>query len=344
MITGNNDYMPLPVLTDKGIKDIREIDFTHQLIEYRTGNRISIKGFRRTEPNKIWRMKYSDGRCQNIIHSSKMFDGSKIVKFSDFKDTPNRKNIEVYPIQYRTTLPLYPDPYVAGMFIAYGDYEDELLNLPLSVTQGNNLLAHKYDLNYAEKLGKNKVYFSWNYKPDDVCITWKEFFKDYNFFAKDRNLDDPLIPKEYEFSSLRDRRKFMSGIFDIGYDLREFKYGLGIMSKHEYRLKEIQRVLWSLGVNSIIYYDFNRYMRVNDKEYKLEVIGAHKQSNTFFYDIYHLRGNIQHQKEIVWKEPALPLYIVSTEYVGTGWMIEPILSDPHKIYLDANYLPRVSCK
>lgn len=346
-MNGLNRYVPIAVHTQRGILDTSELTPGDELIEYGSGRRLKVMGIEKVGPTAVWELTYSDGRMQyfNIIRN--IFTGDMIISLIQALkgNATFFRDVKIYPVELLhkpAKESLNPDPYIAGALIMYGNYNDEFINLPLDRTSADQLFAHKYNLDHAAKLGDNTVYFRYNGTPDDMCIKWSEFFPNHDFFAKSRKMHVPLIPPEYEYGTLDERRRFISGVFDVGYTPEVFPDSLGIISRHEFRLRELQRMLWGMGVNSKIVYDPYIHFNFKHHYFKLQVVGDFERSTKFFYDINHIRRMIMGEKRIIWKAPEFTLKVTDARNYCVGYTYEPILSEPNLLYLDKNYLPRVS--
>ena len=287
--------------------------------------------------------------------------------------------ISQYIINYnqkKIVAPLYPDPYIAGALLIYGDENDQCLNLPSDSLAVNNLFAHKYQLNYGGIVSPDgKVYFRYNGKSVDDLITWKEFFSQYVFAGSPENLENPpIVPLEYARASIADRLKFIRGVFDVGYMKRLFPNSCGIAHTSKAKLVEVQKVLWSLGILSIITYDdvtpcllqldkistplepldpYTGNLRVSiefkiptsykGKDYRLYVLGKTSRYPGYFYNI----DSIENMIENVYKNQKylkFQFQIKSVELFTTTSVTDVILAKPYLAYLTDNFLPKISVK
>jgi len=112
-------------------------------------------------------------------------------------------------------------------------------------------------------------------------------------------------------------------------------------------LKIVQRVLWSLGISSLIDYD-DFIDPFHNNKYKLEVIGEKKGYPGFSYIV----DNIEHlfyQDNVYRSEEEFRLMIrpcTNSNILGfsfsKGLMGNLILEKEQAVYLGANFIPRVS--
>lgn len=348
-MNGLNNHISTIVHTQRGDIPIEKINIGDVVYEYKSQKQLKVQGYAKSKVEQIYCIEYNDGRKTYVTLSDLIFTGKNIVKV---KDKIIDKNIICYPIEQTPVIfsnnkvndVLFPDPYIAGVLITYGDYDDKYINLPLDRISANQLFAHKYNLDYAGKLGKNKVYFRWNdipTEPNIEAITWKEFFPRYDFYATSKNIIDDMIPIEYSQSSIQNRIQFIRGVFDIGYDLVMFPDSISIAHKHEFRLKEVQKILWSLGILSKVTYDPN-LPSANERLYRLDVIGEYSRYPSLFYDINFIERVLENHYRIIYHDSTFQLNIESIYEFTNGYMTNLILDKQNAIYLVDNYLPKVS--
>lgn len=325
-----NLNIPSLLQTTRGIIPIDNIHIGDVVYEYKTGNEFSIENIIDSKIENIYRIKYNDGR---ILYSRE----SELSSYKNINTTP-------HPMEYNKNKiinPLFPDPYIAGALLIYGDADDEYLNLPFDCDAVNNLFSHKYQLNYADRLSvTGKAYFRYNGNNGDDLITWKEFFpNNYTFFAKYKNDEHPLIPLEYQRSSIKDRIQFIRGVFDCGYKKNVFPYNCGIIHWNESNLLEVQKMLWSIGILSILSYNTNVPKKYEGRNYRLEIVGKYDGYPGFFYDIDTLERMIINDTH---EQNKFNLKIESIEWYTKTYMKNIVLSKPSIQYLIDNFLPRIS--
>lgn len=169
---GLNEYMHTNIITHKGIVSIANANIGDKVYEYNTGKMMEIRGIVKSKCTDILQVSFSDKRTDLRTHDELLPSGK--IKLSPLEFNPGKIKD-----------PLNPDPYISGALFIYGDYKSKYINLPLDMDEVNNEFAHKYNLDYASKLDENRVYFSFNHKPNDP-ITWSEFYPDYDFYAKSK--------------------------------------------------------------------------------------------------------------------------------------------------------------
>lgn len=341
---GKNEYIPTPIISSRGIIDISDLFPGDYVVEYKTGKKVRVLNTVKRELQDVYKVTYTDGRTMNILLSDRIFTGTKIMNLIATKKE-YFTNIKCYPVdlkflQYNSLRSLMPDPYITGALLMYGDYDKEYINLPIDLNGADEYLKDRYVLKLPDDAPldhKNLVNYFTQYRGNtDSRPTWKEFFPHYDFYLQNRRIDSPLFPREYVMSDIRTRVQFIMGVFDVGYNRKAFPDRITIQNKHEYRLKEFQKVLWSLGILSKVIYD-PEILDAHGREYKLEVLGLHGTYPGFFYELYALEQfllNDKHEK--------FQFKVDKIEKQSRGWTYNVLLERPDVIYLDADYLPRVS--
>lgn len=348
-----NGYFPRLIPTNRGNVEISQIvpgDFVYLYMDPKEMSKCNtklmseVKRVIQKDTCSVWRIEYSDGRTQFVDQLSNIYTGVGITSlYAAFADREKllapikQAQVDWYPGVVRS--PLMPDPYIAGALITHGDYDDEYINLPLDRDSADSFFGDKYQVDYAEKLGNNRIYVRWKNGPEEIPITWREFFPKQNFFAKTHQLTDKLIPDDYMYASTKDRIQYIRGAFDVGYDTDMFPDEVAIASRDEYRLRKIQYMLWSLGIVSGVTYDPN-LLAGRDRLYRLDVLSQIPDPG-FFYDINKIEHQILNEPRRYCKK-KFNLNIVRAEKVGIGYTHELILEDHEMIYLDDLLLPRVS--
>jgi len=350
MIYGNK-YHEIKVLTSKGIKSTNKLYPYDKLYDYLSDEYLIVKKVIPIKYDLICNVIYDDNRSQLIGYDDFTYIGNGYI--SQLNEDLNwiRNNIELKEFKFNDSYnPMIPDPYIAGILLVYGDQSNEYISLPSDIVNGNNVFAYKYKVDYANILENNKVYFA--YINDlDKRITWEEFFPNYIFYAKTHNKKDPIIPYEYQFASLNDRKQFIRGIFDVAYDKDYFQYNDTIIHEDENVLKEIQKILYSLKIPSRInytpYYKFpeDKYpsqMKYN-RNYTLEIIANKNNYPGFFYYVDYIKNMIyNNQNEIIPINKDYRYKIKEIKPIGPGVLDNIILDKKNAVYVTDSYLPRIS--
>ncbi len=336
-----SNFLNPRVLTTNGIKNVSDVLIADQLYEYRTGELLDIIQTKKVLRTNCYLITFHDGRSEWYLENDQIFLGDRIINVCELLKQSFPISIEMYPIDYKKIMtPLFPDPYIAGALLMYGDFDDLYINLPLNRDKVNDHLFHKYNLIFGDKLNKNRVYFKSDRNGKEDLITWKEFFPNYKMYPTSKDINDPIIPIEYQLASINDRWKFIRGVFDLGYDQINFPDTIGISNKHEFRLKEIQKILWSLGVLSKISYDPNQ----TEKEmlYRLDILGEKNIYPGFFSNIYSMEYQINTDDRFIRHQTKYILGIQNIKYMGKYSSYRLKLNKQKTLYLSENFLPRVS--
>lgn len=354
---GLNSRIPVQIQTRNGIIPIEKATVGDIVYEYKSGKELEIKQIIQSDIDDVYKIKYTDGRISCHMYSDLVFTGDIIT---DVKTLLNRDqyslkrnpehnsrsyvgNIVQYPMEYKYPIstPLFPDPYITGALLTYGEFNDPYINLPLDRRSADQLFAHKYHLNFADKLGNNKVYFRFDGNSGDQLITWNEFFPHYDIYATSRNSFSPMIPIEYTRASLNNRWQFIQGVFDIGYSIDMFPGSVGIAHINEIKLLEIQKMLLSIGVLSKISYDPNLPL-AQGRNYRLDIIGKYDGYPGFFYDINNIERALLNDTRLIKHDPDFKLQMSSIEWLTMGYIYNIVLDQPNMLYMTDNFLPRVS--
>jgi hypothetical protein len=235
----------------------------------------------------------------------------------------------------------------------YGNFDDPNLNIAVDMYESAPVLGYKYHLDY-HSISSNGTYFSKKTLPD-IPIKWSEFIPGIDRKKILEEKPHSLFPEIYEFGSEDTRWQLIRGIFDCGYKQNRSPDFVGIISKSEFRLREVQRILWSLGIMSNIYYDpknqEGEYLHANyprKMHYILEIIGDKDMYPGFFYDIFKIEKMILNNENIMrndirFKQKISKITPMEHGYnIRHGFMYNVRLNKPGAMYLMENYMPRVS--
>lgn len=309
------------IQTQHGIIPINYIEIGDKVYSYESGKELEVLGVSHRDED-IYEIEYNDGRISyNTGRELKYLD--KLVLYQRYIDYGKK-----------ITNPLYPDPYITGALLIYGDVNDPYLNLPSDCIEVNNLFAHKYQLTYGGTISaEGKSYFRYIGDGINKLITWEKFFENYTFSANQETYEDPpLIPLEYQRASITDRLKFIRGVFDVGYNKSIFVGNCGITHTSEEKLLEVQKILWSLGILSS--------MSDNDG-YQLHVLGKHSMYPGHFYDIDSIEDLIKNEYA-EHKYLKFKLQIKSVKFLTRIRTSDILLHKANMAYLQENFLPKIS--
>lgn len=351
-----NKIIPNIVYTQRGLVDIRNLVYGDTLYEYRTGKPHKVLSIKKSN-NRIIKVHYSDGREAIYSIDELLFTGNNIVDMYsalEIKEFPKIKLWGFDNSKYIDKPKLDPDPYTAGIFLTYGDYSMNEINLPLDLWK--NFLSDFYTCNIqASSIPKdNMVLFT--YLMSVSYLTWNQFFNnDRNLYNKvdawvlTKKITSPCIPNEYMFASINDRWKFIRGIFDFGYNKLISRDEISICHWSEERLTWIQRLLWSLGITSNI--EYNPFKSLESRPYVLTITGDYDCYPGMFYNVDYTRNQLQNDNSFYAKHNQLDMKIDKIiPIIGNKELIEidttnmcnVILDQPNVLYVSDNYLPRVS--
>lgn len=351
IMIGLNDYIPIHVQTTRGAVSIENILPGDIVYEYGTGKELRVTDVDPPRMDWIIEAVYNDGRTQIYRFGDSIYTGKGIKNVIDSIISEEYYPIGVHELELhnkKVSSPLYPDPYIAGALIIFGRYDSSYINLPLDRNAANQLFAHKYDLDFADKLEDNTTFYCWNGEDKSIPITWKEFFPNYDMYVTTKQIYSPLIPDEYTRASIINRKKFIRGVFDTGYSKDMFPDTVGIAHTCKERLEVVQNMLWSLGVLSKITYDPNLPLS-RGRIYRLDVIGDYDGYPGFFYDINAIRKTLDDDNKLIRKLNPFQLRVMTMRSVSMngatidrGYMQNIHLEKPSALYVTDNFLPRVS--
>lgn len=354
---GINETIITRVITDKGIKKISDLSYGDILFEYETGRKLTFRNLV-LSPNsqKLYEIKYSDGRS-TIIGEDDLIRLPKGILIDIFNisrcDLPTTYDLHTFEGYIENRKEMKIDPYSAGIFLIYGDFTRQEVNLPkdlfLHIDEGFMFrLGLKVDTYY-----KDHVFF--NKGEGSNIVMWDELFGSWidnniNSFLLTNNILDPIIPNEYMYGPSLVRKKMIRGIFDIGFNKESIFGNVNIAHHSEFYLEIVKRLLFSLGISSKIIYSPN-----SKRQYELHITGPYSTYPGFFYQIYRIKEFIEVQsmreRGPLINELREPFRIISVTPLRneanidiSNGFIENIkfIEGNHIPYVLENYLPRVS--
>lgn len=345
-----NKKIPIIVLTNKGFKDIRNLVPGDIVYEYKTNKEYEVKKLKKQKINNLYNIEYTDGRSAIYSEDELLYTGyetTDIISALNIKEFPE---IHLYPFENIVIKekPLV-DPYLAAIFIIYGDYNLNEISIPLDILKDLSLdILYKYHIETYIDSDKNKVFFTYEYSISK--ITWKEFFgNNLDMYAITKRITSPFIPDQYMFSFVLDRWKFIRGVFDIGYNIKLFRDKVAIYHWSEDRLKWISRMLWSLGITCKIVYD--PFGATESKPYVLIITGKYDCYPGFFYNNKYIMNHLFNSDSFYAKHNDVEMKIKSIKQItdlskliqiDTNDSCNIILDKPKVLFITDNYLPRVS--
>ena len=332
-----DDRIPVVVQTQRGDTPIENVRVDDVVYSFHSGESLRVVDILETQVSNIYRIRYTDGRSDYYQEHETICLGKTLTNISmlttELLESGNFRTVISQPtIHYEVNVDhhMVPDPYIAGALLIHGERDDEHINLPLDRPSANKFIVNKYRLKLGHKIGDNRIYFKYNDGMDKL-ITWNEFFP---------NGVQETIPLEYRRASMKDRWKFIQGVFDVGFDKYHFSETIGVSNPSEWKLKEVQRMLWSLGVLSTVTYDSTLGKK---REYRLDVRSGSFDYPGYFYDIDHITYALEQKYKIQNALEPIELKIQSMEQSRSRAYTKKLkLEQPCVPFLCDNFLPRVS--
>ena len=376
-----NDF--IKVQTERGDVPIEQITVGDIVYEYNTGRPYEVLDIVE-EDRMMHRAKYNDGRI--MYYSEGELDILRSIQPSQ----------ECVRFGKRIANPLQTDAYTAGAFLVYGDRNDEYMNLPFDISCVNIHFGNLYNIEFDNTIPVNgKRYYRFKGSPEGTRIKWTEFFPNLNsgtivnanmntsvsnlgseggtvgvdidIHYYGPNASTSLIPLEYQRARIVDRMKFIRGVFEMGYDRLTFPEDCGIAHWDKTFLEEVQKMLWSLGILSVIEYDeetatgYHPVVTTNESrlesgggsvtvniEYKpnegrfwqLYVVGKSAVEPGLFYNIETIE-NMLDSKFRTWKYVKMKFRINSIKEIVQQKTPRLIFQKPYLQYFTDNFLPKI---
>ena len=323
------------VYTRTAIKNINDIAYGDEVINYGSSKLMKVIALEQTINSPSYIVTYNDGRKVIFSESEYIFTSSGILTINEH---PENFNIPTCVFNNNYII-LKTDPYALGGLFAYGDYNDEYINLPTYSYHIINHMCNKYNISTILAEGSIvKVYFT------DIMgnkIKWNDYLKNVfrcTYFEKiDTNFMIRNIGRIMTMSSLNIRRQFISGIFDAS----PYQYSGENIELHledECRLKVISNILNSYGILNRIEY------LPNDQgcDYTLFIEGSYKHKPEFFYNLQKIYVNIDSNNKILNHDSINTWQIKSIKKDVDRYMLKLIFEEPNQIFISDNFIPRVS--
>lgn len=328
------------ILTSKGMMLENNIFQGDKVYDYNTNSWIEVKDVIYKPIMRLFKVNYSDRRMQYIADN----EMNKFISCGI--------GINLHAIDFYTKIrnKLTPNPYITGALLMYGDYNREYINIPSECFDAINAICTEYHYTYEiDPKNSSRVLFRYNSDFTLEYITWNEFFKQYQFFARNKNIDDPIFPKEYMYGSIEDRIQFIRGAFDAGYNKKDSPDSISLNHWSYERLECFQWILWSLGICSDI------TTLSTESAYRLDILSDRiycppiSKINSypgFFYNNLYIRNMIDVDNRIIQDKLQFHLLIELIEEVDNPFKNELI---PHFIFdqkmiimADKSFLPKVA--
>ncbi|MCM1439517.1 MAG: hypothetical protein NC131_10015 [Roseburia sp.] len=352
---GWNEYHPVWVITTDGVKEISSLSPGDQLYEYQTKQMMTVLEVLRPEPKKIFEVEYVDGRkakfmeddpiyigCQKTTRPMDIIQGKKLgYPYPMITFNGGFGSIPYDAIDYmQSSYPHQkPDPYTAGVLFTFAAYDRDEIGLPEWTNKTHDHICNNYHLKYSYKLNANGDYFFTPVGGDGHALRWDEFFPTQRCFAKSSAFVDPIIPKEYKWGTLADRWNYVRGAMDAGFDPNIFIDGVGCASTDEVRMKELQKIMWGIGIMSELRYDPQSSKK---RPWILELIGRYSRYPGVFNHPDNINWAVHLDNHIMDQLPIQMLTITSMRYLTTGTVPNIKVDGWPKMYYSADFLPRVT--
>lgn len=349
-----NDYHPVWVITTNGVKEIRSLNPGDKLYQYRSRELMTVTEVIKPTPSKIFEIEYIDGRKTKVMLDDQIYLGENktitpaaIIRDMNLDYPPSANfsdglgNILYDAIDYaESSYPHQnPDPYTAGVMFTYADYDRREIVLPEWTSKTHDHIRNKYHLKYADILMSGRNYYFTSEGGDGRLLTWNELYREQRCFAKSSAFVDPIIPREYVWGTIKDRWNYVRGAMDAGFDPKIFVDGVGCASTDEVRMKELQKILWSIGVMSTLRYDPQSSKK---RPWILEIVDKYKRYPGMFSHPDNIAWALHLDNTIIDQLRMMSLQIVSIKYLANGVVCNVKVDGWPKIYYDANFLPRIS--
>jgi hypothetical protein len=339
------------ILTDRGMILENNIFQGDKVYDYITNSWVEVKDIEYKSFKRLFIVHYNDGRIQYITENEE-------IRIGDYHKFPYEINksdlfvnkVNVHAIDFYTKIrnKLDPNPYIAGALLMHGDYNSEYVNIHYQCIDAINAICNEYHYKYdLDPSDSSKVLFSYNPILTLDYITWNDFFKKYEFFARNKNIDDPAFPKEYMYGSIEDRIQFIRGAFDAGYNKEDSPDNVALNHWDCERIQWLQWILWSLGICSEI------TTLSTESKYRLDIltdriwcppISKVNSYPGFFYDNLYIRNMIDVDNRIYQDKPQFNLSIDMIEEVKNPFrneLIPKFIFDKNVIAVDKSFLPKV---
>ena len=339
------------VLTTRGVTPICNLLPGDRLLSYYGDDFLEVKMLFNIFDD-IFDVYYSDGRMQTLPGKALLFLGDWSIKDGPIIRTVKevRENLEEYK-KYSNKQHLIKnmkehvdylmrDPYMVGLFMIHGDLHDRYMNLERvyesqSINYGTiNYLNEKLHIFPIEN-DDRKIYF--RHEGSFNRIEWIEFFSMFPF-VNNRNIKRPAIPTAYTRGTPNERFQLIRGVFDFSYKMENELATVRNISGD--KLKEVQRILWSLGIASLIHHVSEDNVI---ESLRLEVYHKHiEELAGLFYDVKTIKDFISLDTHPFAVITDSDFHVSNIFPRGTGYMYQIITEKPYEIYLTEDFLPGVS--
>lgn len=331
MTKGMNQLYSINVITTRGNVPIDKLVPGDNVYEYKTGYTHEVQSIQKTECIDMIEVIYSDKRTSLHGRNERMFVGAgtdKICSVETFIKFGGAIS-ESIP-QYSYTLNERPgayNPYVDGALFMYGDINDLYLNIKVSNHAPWRSILNHY--NWGCRIANNRIYFT-----DPLTLYGKIARSAYKSCILNNDYT-PKCPCELNYAW---RKQIVKSAFDLGYR-PNCSETCSIFSESDEKLEWLQKVLWSLGVITLITYRPDQNIK---EPWKLTPVGKYTNEPAFFtHEPYAAMMTNMHDAQDLELQDC-NVTIKGYREIPQGSIYNIQFEQPEVLYLTDNFIPRAS--
>lgn len=347
------DYRVITPDGDVPITSIRPGDYVYN---YLSGEVIEVKKIVRLT-GAFYSVFYSDGRIIQCLDYELILDGTGFtnVKFlkNKIESGCNTDELPVRRYDFEKCRENLFNPALIGALYVYGDWSKDYANLPITPMRAQELYGYSYiyDVKRSRKLSPEDSYIEF-VKPTEENILrpllWKNKIKFTDLFHTDYfyeicSKEERTIPKKYMYSNVKTRNDFLSGIFDVRKHYISDSGEIVLFCNNMTVVKEIQKMLWSLGIISISSYSQKR-SKVFGYDYEIVIKKRDEKVPDFIYNTDDISNIItertKKEYEFVLNFEMIPTMIRRTPHYTSSYNL--VFDKPNVPFLTGNFMPKVS--
>lgn len=342
------------VITPRGdipIKNIRPGDYVYN---YLTNEVKEVKDVKRVA-DRCFSVIYSDGRILSCLNSDLVLDGGEIIDMETFKYHISNQSIkDLFTRIYYFNCDETPrNAALIGALYTYGDWSKNNINLPITPSKAYELYGDTYEYKLMKhKIGDNDLFTEfinptlegfmntslfWTNKIKYTDVFYREYFTE--IYDKEKR----TIPKRYMYGSYKTRNQFMNGVVDMGKHFFTEAGELTIYCGNKYIVKELQKMLWSMGIISTSIYSPG-HSKIFGYDYNITIRKRGNKVPEFIYNIQDIKdiNNKQNQKnyEFIPDFKVVPVMIKEMPNMIMTYNI--MLDKPNQPFLLSNFMPKIS--
>lgn len=355
-----NQYLKNYVITGRGVLEASDIVPGDIVYSYNGSKPLEVIGTRKSPMMIISKLHYNDGRVQYVQHGETILNGNELKTFDDHVSDNPLFAPETNLVDFNSrTIPENINPYEFAL-VFFGDTSIPFANMasyPLVCndykTFGNQTFMHEICYNYdlLPYLYKGKFYFKTTNLSDltyneDELITWKDLFPNIDV------TENHILYQRFRYASFYNRIRLVRGIFDLTFNPKSIveNHEISIYNPSEDNLKDVQSILWSIGINSKVEYTtrhiHSEYEELDTSDlYKLTILDDiydSKVLSLIFNNYEALEELIKDESDLLHHKSGNPLEVERiVSRLGYGYTTDLILKE-RDFYLTENYLPKYS--